>query len=196
MTGANAKPAPLLQPESRTAAALSRPVFFIGFMGAGKTSVSRKLARKLGLGAIDMDTYLERREGRRVKDIFAAIGEEGFRDIETDVLRELAAKDPLLVSCGGGIVKMPRNRVILRESGFVVHLRVGVDEAASRISDKSTRPLFQNLDDARALAEERAPLYDDVADATVDTAGKTVNAIAYEVKRLLEEEGILCLPPK
>ena len=80
---------------------LAKPVFFVGFMGAGKTSVARKLARTCGIASVDMDTYLERREGKRVRELFAEAGEEAFRAIETDVLRELAGKDPLLVSCCG-----------------------------------------------------------------------------------------------
>ena len=86
----------------RVVGELARPVFFVGFMGAGKTSVARRLARTCGVASVDMDTYLERREGKRVKEIFAQAGEDGFRAIETDVLRELAGKEPLLVSCGGG----------------------------------------------------------------------------------------------
>ncbi len=89
---------------------LTRPVFFVGFMGAGKTSVARRLARTCGVASVDMDTYIERREGKKVKEIFAEGGEEGFRAIETDVLRELGAKpDPLLISCGGGVVVTPAN---------------------------------------------------------------------------------------
>lgn len=175
---------------------LTRPVFFVGFMGAGKTSVARRLARTCGIASVDMDTYLERREGKRVKEIFAESGEEGFRAIETEVLRELADKEPLLVSCGGGVVKMPENRDILKQSGFVVHLKVTADEAKSRISDTSTRPLFQNLDSARKTAEERAPLYAEVSDVVVDTAGKNVAAIAREVQAVLEKEGVLCLQRK
>ena len=83
---------------------LVRPVFFVGFMGAGKTSVARKLARNAGVAAIDMDTFIERRCDMKVKQIFAESGEEGFRAIETDVLRELACGEPQLVSCGGGVV--------------------------------------------------------------------------------------------
>ena len=77
------------EPERLT---LARPVFFVGFMGAGKTSVARRLARSCRVASVDMDTYIERREGKRVKDIFAESGEAGFRAIETEVLRELGAK--------------------------------------------------------------------------------------------------------
>ena len=154
----------------RVVGELARPVFFVGFMGAGKTSVARRLAR--------------------------TCGEDGFRAIETDVLRELAGKEPLLVSCGGGVVKRDENRAILRDAGFVVYLKVTADEAKSRISDTSTRPLFQDLDVARKTSEERLPLYAEVADLTIDTAGKNVATIAREVQSALEKEGILCLQRK
>jgi len=118
------------------------------------------------------------------------------RPVETDVLRELAGKEPLLVSCGGGVVKRDENRAILRDAGFVVYLKVTADEAKSRISDTSTRPLFQDLDVARKTSEERLPLYAEVADLTIDTAGKNVATIAREVQSALEKEGILCLQRK
>lgn len=191
-----ARPAPAPAPAPREPMELTRPVFFVGFMGAGKTSVARRLARICSVASVDMDTYLERREDRRVKDIFAEDGEDAFRAIETDVLAELVAKDPLLVSCGGGVILREENRAILREGGFVVYLRVTADEAASRISDTSSRPLFQDLAAARARCEERLPLYEAVADVTVDTAGKGVAAIAREVQRLLEKEGVLCRQPR
>lgn len=171
---------------------LTRPVFFVGFMGAGKTSVARKLARMCGIASVDMDTYLERREGRKIKEIFAVDGEDAFRAVETDVLQELLWKDPLLVSCGGGVVMREENRELLAGQGFVVHLKVTVDEAASRISDRSSRPLFQDIEAARRRCEERAPLYDSVANVTVDTAGKNIYVIAREVQRALEREGVLC----
>lgn len=175
---------------------LTRPVFFIGFMGAGKTSVARKLARLCGMASVDMDAYLERREGRKINEIFAEDGEEGFRLIETDVLRELLEKEPLLVSCGGGVITREENRALLREGGCVVHLQVTVDEAASRISDKSTRPLFQDIEAARKRCEERKPLYESMANITVNTAGKNVYVIAREVQRALEKEGVLCQQPR
>ena len=171
---------------------LTRPVFFVGFMGAGKTSVARRLARTCGVASVDMDTYIERREGKKVKEIFAEGGEEGFRAIETDVLRELGAKpDPVLSGCVGGVATQ-ETPDIFGEAGFGVYMEVTDDEAASRISDPSPRPLFQNLEAARARCEERLPLYEAVADVRVSTAGKSVPAIAREVQRILEKEGILC----
>lgn len=181
-------------PAPRVVCDLRRPVFFIGFMGAGKTSVARKLARSCGVASVDVDTYLERREGKRIKEIFAEAGEETFRAIETDVLRELAAKDPLLVSCGGGVVLRSENRTLLREVGFVVYLQVTADEAASRISDVSTRPLFRDIATARSIIDSRLALYEEAADVVVDTAGKSVSAIAREVRRILEREGVLWQP--
>lgn len=170
---------------------LRRPVFFVGFMGAGKTSVSRRLARLCGISSIDMDSYIERRDGRRIRDIFAEDGEGRFRDLETQVLREMTQGEPALISCGGGVVLRPENRAILREGGFVVFLKVRAEEAKSRISDPSTRPLLGDVESARKTNEERLPLYEEVADATVDTSGKGVTALAFKVKAILEKEGVL-----
>ncbi len=175
---------------------LTRPVFIVGFMGAGKTSVARRLARMCRLASVDMDTYLERREGKKIKEIFAESGEEGFRALETEVLVELAGKDPLLVSCGGGVVERPENRNVLADAGFVVHLKVSADEAAQRVGKASNRPLFQNLETARARCSARAPLYAEVADVTVNTAGKSMPAIVREVRSALTKEGVLCRQPR
>ena len=173
---------------------VTRPVFFVGFMGAGKTSTARKLARLIGCAAIDMDTFIERRCGMRVKEIFAEVGESGFRSIETDVLRELATGEPQLVSCGGGIVLAPENRSILREKGCVVYLKVTAQEAASRISNVASRPLFGDLENAQRVLESRLPLYEEVADVSIETAGRGTGIIAREVFRRLKEEGIVWQP--
>lgn len=180
-----------LAPDDLVTFELARPVFFVGFMGAGKTSVARKLARAAGVSAVDMDTFIERRCDMKVKQIFAESGEAGFRSIETDVLLELATGEPRLVSCGGGVVLSEANRAILKEHGFVVYLKVTAEEAASRISDVSTRPLFGDLDQARRVIEGRLPLYESVADVTIDTNGRGTGSIAREALSLLEKEGVL-----
>lgn len=170
---------------------LIKPVFFVGFMGAGKTSTARKLARLAGVAAVDMDTYIERRCGKKVKEIFAESGEDCFRDIETEVLRELASDEPRLISCGGGIVLRPENHDIMQSHGFVVYLQVTAREAASRISNVSTRPLFGDLENAERVIESRLPLYEQVADLTVDTAGRGTASVARSVFIQLQGRGIL-----
>lgn len=171
---------------------LDRPVFLVGFMGAGKTSVARKLARMAGAASVDMDTYIERCEHKRVKEIFAEVGEEGFRAIETQTLYELGMKkDPMVVSCGGGVVLRPENRKALSELGLVVYLSVTAAEAASRISDVSSRPLFGDLQNAQRVINERLPLYEEVADITIDTVGRGSSSIAHEVFDILKEKGVL-----
>ena len=170
---------------------LATPVFFVGFMGAGKTSVARKLARMAGVAALDMDTYIERHCDMKVKEIFAESGEAGFRSVETEILRELAVDDPRLISCGGGVVLAEENRRILREHGFVIYLQVTAAEAASRISDVSTRPLFGDLEQAERVIHGRLPLYEEVADLVIDTAGRGSGSIAREAFGLLKKEGVL-----
>ena len=171
---------------------LDRPVFLVGFMGAGKTSVARKLARMAGVASVDMDTYIERCEHKRVKDIFAEVGEEGFRAIETQTLYELGMKkDPMVISCGGGVVLRPENRKALSELGLVEYLSVTAVEAASRISDVSSRPLFGDLQNAQRVINERLPLYEEVADVTIDTVGRGSSSIAHEVFDILKEKGVL-----
>ena len=170
---------------------LTRPVFLVGFMGAGKTSVSRKLARNAGVTAIDMDTFIQRRCGKKTAEIFAESGEAGFRAIETDVLRELAHGEPRLVSCGGGVVLAAENREILRASGFVLYLEVTAAEAASRITNFSSRPLFGDLENAQRVIDGRLPLYEEVADARIDTAGRGTGSIAREALALLRKERVL-----
>lgn len=183
---------PLLTQTERPAYDLTRTVFFVGFMVAGKTSTSRKLARTCGVASVDLDAYIERREGKAINQIFAERGEEAFRAMETSVLDEFAQKDPLLVSCGGGIVLRPENREILKRDGFVVYLQVTAEQAVERVGDVSTRPLFRDLETARKTIEGRLPMYEEVADLSVDTVGKSIGEVAREVRLALEKEGILC----
>ncbi len=175
---------------------LNQPVFLIGFMGSGKTSVARKLARKCGVASVDMDTYIERRENRSISEIFETDGEEAFRDIESEALTELLKLDPALIACGGGVITRPANCEAMTSSGLVVYLKVTPEEAAERISDVSTRPLFQDLSQARSRYEEREPLYEELADLTIETAGRPIPLIAQELQRKLVQEKVLCQQPE
>lgn len=173
---------------------LQCPVFLVGFMGAGKTTTARRLARECGIASLDMDTYIERNQGQPIREIFSREGEEGFRNLETQVLKDFASGNPLLISCGGGVVKRAENRRILQDS-FVVYLKVSVEEAASRISDISTRPLFQDERHAEEVIRERLPLYEEVVTCSIDTAQKSPHAVVHELKHCLIEKGVLCPRP-
>lgn len=187
---------PELKPASRPVYELMRNVFFVGFMVAGKTSTSRRLARQCGLATIDLDAYIERRERRSINQIFATEGEDAFRAMETEALAEFAHKGPMLVSCGGGIVLREENREILKQNGFVVYLQVTAEQAVERVSDVSTRPLFKDLETARKTIAGRLPMYEDVASVSIDTVGKSINVVAQEIQDILEKEGVLCLRQK
>lgn len=170
---------------------LSRPVFIVGFMGAGKTSVARKLARIAGVSSVDMDTYIERYSNMNIRDIFTEFGEAKFRAIEADVLNELAQGNPTLISCGGGVVVTEESRKLLAEDAFVVYLKVTAAEAAGRISNIASRPLFGDIQQAENIRLSRTALYEQVADISIDTAGRSSKSVAHEVFKRLVEEGIL-----
>ena len=170
---------------------LTRPVFVIGFMGAGKTSVARKVARRAGVASIDADAYLERSLGKSITDVFAEDGEEAFRAWEAETLADLAAREPMLIACGGGVITTEPARAVLRDGGYVVYLKVAPDEAARRIEDASTRPLFQDADAVARLWARRLPLYEEVADLAVDTADKNLGQLAGEVMDGLAAAGVL-----
>ena len=170
---------------------LTRPVFFVGFMGAGKTSVARRIARITGLVSIDADTYFAHDVGMTAGAFIREYGEDAFRAQETALLRDLLDREPAFISCGGGVVERAENRELLAGQ-FAVFLDVTAEEARERISNFSTRPLFGDMDQARALNERRRPLYEEVADVRVEVSGKSVGVLADEIMRLLEERGVLC----
>lgn len=171
---------------------LHESVFFVGFMGAGKTSTARRLARTCGVASIDMDRYIERREQCSVADIFSQGGEEMFRTLETEILEELSHKEPLLISCGGAIMANDETRRVLLKNGTVVYLRISADEAKKRISNFTNRPLFGDIEQARRLNADRAPMYEQIADIVIDTAGKSIADITREVRYALIKRGTLC----
>lgn len=175
---------------------LKRPVFFIGFMGAGKTTVTRRLARMCGLASVDVDRCLERAFDMRAKELFLQCGEERFRELEACQLEELVEGDPLLISCGGGIVMGARSRDIIRKRGFAVYLKVTPEESASRISDHSTRPFLESMDSFRAVSSVRLPYYEQLADVTVDTKGASVGKLAWDIRCILLKRGVLCQTSK
>jgi shikimate kinase len=161
----------------------------VGPMGAGKTSIGRRLAEMFRLHFVDADRDIELRTGAAVGTIFECEGERGFRAREHNVLSDLLANDRQLISTGGGAVLDPDNRLRMRERGFVVYLQVSVDGQLQRLARDRTRPLLQRDDREqvlRDLAAVRAPLYAEVADVCFDTEGLTSIDAAAALAHLLE----------
>ncbi len=166
-------------------------ILLVGFMGSGKSSVARRLSSITGLSLIDLDYRIEVLEHRKIKQIFAAEGEPGFRAIETRILKGLAREDRSIVSCGGGIIGSAENRETLHQLGTVVYLQVSFEGALARISNSNNRPMLQGEIPPRELYEGRLALYEEVADITVDTTGRTVYQAASLTLAALKKEGIL-----
>ena len=162
----------------------------VGPMGAGKTSIGRRLADVFHLHFVDADRDMELRTGAAVGTIFECEGETGFRARERSVLAELLAHDNQLVSTGGGAVLDPDNRKHMRERGFVVYLQVSVQGQLQRLARDRTRPLLQRDDRdqvLRELALARGPLYEEVADICFDTEGLNSTDAATALAVLLEK---------
>ena len=160
----------------------------VGPMGAGKTSVGRRLAERLGLAFADVDREIEAHAGASVATIFECEGEAGFRARETATLAELLAGEEHLVATGGGAVLDPANRRLLRERGFVVYLRIDVPGQLQRLARDRARPLLQREDREdvlRQFAAAREPLYAEIADLGFDTDGMAPGDAAAALVQLL-----------
>ena len=166
-------------------------VFFVGFLGAGKSTLARNLGRMFNRRFVDTDRIVERRCGKSVTSIFETEGEERFRELETSALESLKAERSLLVSCGGGVVETPRNIDLMHEMGFCVYLEGDIDDSLRQIRRSDTRPDFRSPEHAARLLEHRRPLYRSAADFTLDIRGKTFEDVSYSCAELLLERGLL-----
>jgi shikimate kinase len=161
----------------------------VGPMGAGKTSIGRRLAERFGLRFVDADREIEAQTGASVATIFDCEGEAGFRARERAVLAHLLDDAGCVIATGGGAVLDPASRALLRRRGFVVHLHADVEAQLQRLARDRTRPLLQRPDreavlDQLALA--RAPLYAEVADLRYDTARQSCAEAAASLAALLD----------
>ncbi len=156
-------------------------IILCGFMGSGKTVVGNELAKIMGRKFVDTDEMIEKQQGIAIKAIFAAYGEEHFRDLEFECCKKIADMKNCVVSTGGGAMTFQRNVDAVKGSGKVVFLDADFDVICSRIGDSTTRPLFQDKEKARALYDERKSKYLSAADIVIDgnmSARKTAIEIA------------------
>ncbi len=164
-------------------------IFLTGFMGAGKTTVGRLLAERIGLRFADLDDELERRAGATVREIFAAQGEPAFRQLELAALEALAAQEDVVIATGGGTMTSELGARVIRGAGLSVWLNPSFATIVKRIGalGKGDRPLFRDEAQVLALYQQRLPVYRR-ADLTVDIApGEAPDEVAARLALLLRE---------
>lgn len=171
-------------------------VALVGLPGAGKSAVGRRLAQRLQLPFIDSDDLIERRIGCSIRDYFEREGEQSFRDLEQEVIAELAAAAHGIVSTGGGSVLREANRLQLREHFHVIYLRSSPEDLFRRLRHDVKRPLLQVADPLGRLHElyaARDPLYRETAHDVVETGRPTVAMLVNIIVMQLELAGLI--PP-
>jgi shikimate kinase len=166
-------------------------IVLIGFMGTGKSSIGRALARKTGLPRFDTDEIVARRFDLSIPEIFSQFGEEDFRDAETAALKQLSEPAaPAIIVTGGGIVLRPENVKMLRGLGRVVSLEADEETLFRRISRRATRPLLQTQNPRATMTEllrVRDPLYRAAADVRLDTSRLTYDEVTDAILTSIEE---------
>ena len=147
-----------------------RNIVLCGFMGSGKTTIGRKLARVTGLDFVDADQYLEAKEGRKISEIFAEKGEAYFRDRETAYIKELSQRNGIVLSLGGGAVLRPENVSAVKQTGLLIHLDTPFYRILKNLSYSNNRPLLDKPDkqaETRRLYNARKAIYHRVSDVSV-----------------------------
>lgn len=167
-------------------------IFLIGPMGAGKTSIGRRLATSLQMPFIDLDHAIEERSGASIALTFEIEGEAGFRRRERDLLGELVVRQGIVLSTGGGAVLDAGSREQLARNGFVIWLDAGIDAQLERLRHDRKRPLIGS-GDRRAtleqLAAERNPLYAEIADLRIASSGfGSSGTLARHIATVLERQ--------
>ena len=159
-------------------------IVLIGFMGAGKSTISDYLSTMFAMEVVEMDQLIEEQQGMPITEIFAKYGEDHFRKLETDMLVSFQDKTNTVVSCGGGIVVRPENQVHMKRSGKVVLLTASPETVYERVKDSSNRPVLNghmNVEYIAGLQEKRRALYEAAADIVVATDGKKPEEICREI---------------
>ena len=164
-------------------------IFLVGFMGAGKSTVGKILADKIGYDYCDADKFIEEQAGTTITQIFAEHGEPYFRDLESESLETLAKKEKLVVATGGGVVQRDRNWDAMKGNGTTIYLKASVETIWERIKNDTSRPLLQvdnPVETARELLNKRTPMYEK-ADIVLNTDKLSLQQVADEVFSLLNK---------
>jgi len=165
-------------------------IYLVGFMGTGKSSVGRQLAKERGGNFVDLDELIELKEQRRIVDIFAKDGEAHFRKIEKNILKQVSTQKEFVVACGGGVVLDKDNIKLMKKTGVMICLYAKPQVILKRVSANSDRPLL-NVEKPHKrielLLKMRAPYYMQ-ADKIIDTSLLSVKQVTKKISKILAEK--------
>jgi len=163
-------------------------LLIIGPMASGKSTIGLKLANRLNLDFVDTDQQVEDRAGAEISWIFDIEGESGFRIREEEVLKEVCLNDEIVISTGGGIIIEKNNRKLISESGVVIYLEVSIQTQLERTLMDKSRPLLDSKDKEQVLKnlkKQRTPLYEEIANITIEAGDRSNNQVVEEILKLL-----------
>lgn len=172
---------------------MKKNIVLIGFMGVGKSTLGRRLARRLGYKFIDTDSAIETITGKTVEQIFRTDGETRFRSEENLLVRKLAGQTGLVMATGGGMVLDPENVELFKRNGILIGLHAEPEVILQRVKNKRHRPLLHKgnlLDNILRLTKEREGVYD-IAELTLDTGRLTYDDMLREIHTFLTQKGYL-----
>jgi shikimate kinase len=167
-----------------------RNIFLVGPMGVGKSTIGRQVAETLAMTFLDSDKEIEERTGVDIPWIFEYEGEAGFRKREQAIIDELTARSGVVLSTGGGAVLSQENRRCLQERGHVIYLHASVEDLLERTAHSRNRPLLRTenpQEKLEQLLKERHPLYQEVAEITIDTGHRTIRQVVKAVLKHLQQ---------
>jgi len=164
-------------------------IVIVGFMGTGKTTAAKLLAKQAGMRYVSIDGMIEKKEKRKIADIFASSGEEFFRKIESEVIKDLSKSGGAVIDAGGGAVIKEENIKNLKNNGVMICLSASIDAILNRTKNQAHRPLL-NVDNPRKKIEEllvKRAVYYKKADFTIDTSDLTVSEAVEKIKKIMHE---------
>lgn len=159
-------------------------IFLIGYMGTGKSSVAAYMADAYDMEVLEMDEMLVQQEGMSIPDIFAKLGEQYFRDMETKLLQEICLQENKVVSCGGGVVLRKENVEEMRKGGRIVLLSARPETILERVKDDHNRPLLagnKTVAYIREMMDKRRDYYENAAEVVIQTDGRQIDDICREI---------------
>lgn len=169
---------------------LKNNISLIGFMGSGKTTIGEILAERTGYLFIDLDKIIELNEGKTINEIFRTSGEDGFREIESKVIKKIYLNNKCVFACGGGVILRGENMSMIRRNSKVVYLEISSREALNRLMKTFDRPLLKSDDRSKkitGLMEKRSSLYKKYSDIIIQNEGNSAECTADDILKILQD---------